>query len=506
MSFGLVGAAMASGFGQGVGKGLEDAQKLNFTKDLEDARQAHDDLRQQRGLDAQSALQEKTMTHAEKLQTSQFAANIKLHDLQNVFTHSENELGRNATAEAATKHADLTKELQAATLAANKEIATNSMSHADRQDQTKFGQQVALAGIVREAAKDGYTVQTGADGSLFKLDGHGNLSPVMQDGKPFKGLHDWTGSQKALGEIMTVMIKGNDRELQNPLIAPERRDSLQKENHTLYQNMTRMADPENRYGMQDKAAVPPGLKAATPDQAASYMKANAQRLQDPTNHATMVQELVAKGIDPQSVFGAKGTPQSAPVPVPSSDNGLIPGVPEKQGLPPAPGSTKTVPMPDQSTQENMGAAMQGGLVNNAVPPQVTPPPQTAPEPESADTGSQQEAAQELANRQTSPGGLANQGTPPDQRLTPKDLATLLTKDERKSITSLLDKITKPGVKEKPATREDLKDRLLTILGPKYARNNQPPKELVADVNALMAQLLPAQPDMSGNGYKYAVTP
>lgn len=150
--------------------------------------------------------------------------------------------------------------------------------------------------------------------------------------------------------------------------------------------------------------------------------------------------------------------------------------------------------------------MQGGLVNNAVPPQVTPPPQTAPEPESADTGSQQEAAQELANRQTSPGGLANQGTPPDQRLTPKDLATLLTKDERKSITSLLDKITKPGVKEKPATREDLKDRLLTILGPKYARNNQPPKELVADVNALMAQLLPAQPDMSGNGYKYAVTP
>ena len=89
-------------------------------------------------------------------------------------------------------------------------------------------------------------------------------------------------------------------------------------------------------------------------------------------------------------------------------------------------------------------------------------------------------------------------------LTPKDLTTLLTKDQKLSIAGLVKKIQSPAVSEKPATRADLQDYLLKTLGPLYAQNGQPIKELVTDVDQLMASLLPSQKDMSGNGYRYAI--
>jgi hypothetical protein len=76
-----------------------------------------------------------------------------------------------------------------------------------------------------------------------------------------------------------------------------------------------------------------------------------------------------------------------------------------------------------------------------------------------------------------------------EKITPNHLRTLLTAEHKKEIGELKKRVENPGT-EKPATPEQLKDRVTEILKPIYEKNGQGSADLADGVEAFMQVLLP----------------
>lgn len=75
-------------------------------------------------------------------------------------------------------------------------------------------------------------------------------------------------------------------------------------------------------------------------------------------------------------------------------------------------------------------------------------------------------------------------------ISPDNLRSLLTTDQKLAIARMQERVLKPGKTEKPATPGQLQDLLIKVLGPIYRDNGQGPGDLAEGVNQMMKTLLP----------------
>lgn len=567
---GLVDAGVLSGIGQGLSKGFSDAAQIimqdklqkdrsKTALDMESMRQQHEDLRQERTIEAQKAYQDRGLSHAEKMQREGFANTLTVHNLDNDLRMLLEDKRYLHDTETQTRAQVLQREIESARLSQAKEIAENSLKSHEKISDEDRASRLTLAKMAIEAqAKKGQLIPK-EDGTVMLLRENGE-SEILNDpstGKPFKGIRDLPASAKAMGEVISTMIKGNDYLMKNPMLLRPEREALKAENDKLYKNMQTLFGLEGKLGTKEAAE---GLKTLSDAQIKSILSDNAPRLKTPEDYARLAEDVRKMGFDPSGLLQQSGasapassteTPKASPPPF----SLLAPGVTREGGM-------VSVPGPNADQQQQMEAALAASKQPQAVPAPTEAPSPTAVAGMSATSGMTAMSGptavpgltaapgmtavpgpQAVAGPQAVSGPTATSGpisiegvadpsselptpqtsqseTPEgpvynglvggktekaaDRSLTPKDLAELLTKDQKAKISSMVARIQSPGVKEKPPTRQDLQDLLIKTFGPIYAKNNQSPKELVEDVRELMKELLPSQKDMSGNNYKYKV--
>lgn len=139
------------------------------------------------------------------------------------------------------------------------------------------------------------------------------------------------------------------------------------------------------------------------------------------------------------------------------------------------------------------ATPRKGMIAAVRAPGITDPDGTQPvtdstEPVPTDFDGQQATQDAIATEAGSKTQPTSRRTP--RPISPENLRSLLTSDQKLAIAKMRERVLKPGKTEKPATPGQLQDLLIKILGPLYRDNGQGPGDLAEGVKQMMNTLLP----------------
>lgn len=191
-------AGMLQGGGQALGAVGSELTKAGTTATLQDQRDAMENARAQKNLDAQKAMHTESINANKGLQTERLAADV---------TNADTNYKRNTEMQGLTfgHQEQLAKDAQDAGMKHAQMVIDNQSKEADltREQQTKY--HVAAMGIAKEtlrAQTNGVgQLQALADGTIMKVMKDGTSS-LLTDGKgvPVKGLSDITKTQQIIAE------------------------------------------------------------------------------------------------------------------------------------------------------------------------------------------------------------------------------------------------------------------------------------------------------------------
>ena len=280
MGFGLVGAGMLAGLGQGITHAVDQTTAMKMQEDrdkrmmdLELMRQDFETKRDDKKLAAQKELEESGWTHREKMQGAGFAHTEKMQELQQEYDglKQARSFGHDAAMEGERQR--LARELEKSKRDSAFEIAKMSTDEAHdfhtksielQREELKI--RASMVKVQREALKAHQVPQIREDGTLALVDPITGKATTVVDpetNKPFKGLKDLPAANKAMIDVLGTMIKSNDYIMKNPMISDERLNELKQENDVMKDQISKISGLSEKMGAASTASeeVTPAFKA-----------------------------------------------------------------------------------------------------------------------------------------------------------------------------------------------------------------------------------------------------
>lgn len=504
--------------------------------------------RETRGYAHAEKLAAESQQNARDMQASGFEQQDRLTDKTN--KHADDTLGKTQgfTASENEKTRDQHKADQIqARLITERTLANAEEGTASTREHQEATERIARAQLA--ATRDKATLMPMSDGTIYRVDAQGKVLGKAMDpdtGKPLAGVKDLPATTKLLVEVNKTLIQQKGEQLKNQSLLPEERASINAEMTRLKVDIegllgrapaksgpTQIVDPAATPKASDAMTAKGGPSTPAPgadehlaklrqeaDQRAAALKSSTQQAGQaamdaenpgavasvaPANRdlATPTPAQMAKmerqkprGMqqpgepdDPQGLLAAvkspppPPTPQSAALPrelpraaAPTAVAGQPPMV-EPEMLDPNGPADPFVSTQSANVPRELQRAAPGGLLAASKPPMAEPG-ITDPNGPPVESGA--------------PPAKASQ--PTGRALTPKDLQSLLTTDQKAAIVDMQRRIRSNGISEKPATPGQLQNLLIQTYGPIFQRNNQSPAELADAIDMMMQTLLPERPN------------
>lgn len=350
MGFGLVGAGMLAGLGQGITHAVDQTTAMKMQEDrdkrmmdLELMRQDFETKRDDKKIAAQKELEESGWTHREKMQSAGFAHTEKMQELQQEYDGLKQARGFGHDAAMEAERQRLSRELEKSKRDSAFEIAKMSTDEAHDFHTESIAVQrkelrirADMVKVQREALKAHQVPQIREDGTLALVDPVTGKATTVVDpetNKPFKGLKDLPAANKAMIDVLGTMIKSNDYIMKNPMISDERLNELKQENDVMKDQISKIS------GLADKMGTPAAAEEVSPAFKAwadKYFKGNIK---------------AAKKYASENA-GSTATPPSSVTPTPSL------AMPTPSPGPIRQGGVITLPPPSAEEQERMQRSLQ----------------------------------------------------------------------------------------------------------------------------------------------------
>lgn len=539
-------AGMVSGAGEGLGKAAQQAMSHYGASQLQKERDAMEMRRLELMEDNATAREVRGQEFQRGLQQERIGADLLNRSLER--DHSDSVLDksqgftREETEKTRRQHRDdqaQALELAQATLAQGDQRLANDKAH---QDAT-----IKLAQAQLQAQKDEVSLQPLGDGTYMRINAQGEVLGRAVDpdtNTPLQGTKDLSATTKLMVDINKTMIQFKGEQLKNPGLLPDERSAINGDIDRLKQNIEQLLGmaPEKKgpvqiidpaakspAGPESTIAKPPPTPApgaeeylaqlrADADQRAAALKVRTQTqgqaAMDASNpssssvqtaavprklpRAAAPSGMIAKA-DPMQQFETnqpanfpreldRATPQpEAPAPVAQQPDIVDPKQAELQ--------VRTTPGQPAATFALTGQpdAPRRGMLAKVQEPDILDPDGTQAAEEGMEPAvTDFEGIQALRDADTL--GTEEKIQPArrtgSRPISPDNLRSLLTRDQRREIIDMRERIVKPGITEKPATPGQLQDLLLEILGPLYRDNGQGPGDLADGVIHMMDTLLP----------------
>lgn len=239
MGRGLIGSAMLSGLGQGLGEAAKTGMNVVGASMLQRERNEMEmrkaalletsaNAREQRGYAHSEKLAQDAQANARTMQKETIAHADRAQD--KTLAHDDDKLGR--TQDFTREENDKTREQHRADQLQAKDIAEKTLAQGDerlKNDKEYHSASIRIAQGQLDAAKDKATLMPMSDGSIYRVDAQGKVLGKALDpetGKPLQGTKDLPATTKLLVEVNKTMIQQLGEQLKNQSLLPEERSTI----------------------------------------------------------------------------------------------------------------------------------------------------------------------------------------------------------------------------------------------------------------------------------------
>lgn len=543
MGRGLIGSAMLSGLGQGLGEAAKTGMNVVGASMLQRERNEMEmrkaalletsaNAREQRGYAHSEKLAQDAQANARTMQKETIAHADRAQD--KTLAHDDDKLGR--TQDFTREENDKTREQHRADQLQAKDIAEKTLAQGDerlKNDKEYHSASIRIAQGQLDAAKDKATLMPMSDGSIYRVDAQGKVLGKALDpetGKPLQGTKDLPATTKLLVEVNKTMIQQLGEQLKNQSLLPDERSTISAQMTRLKGDIesllgrapvksgaTQIIDPAATVQAPDATTAKGDKPAPAPKEKiglAGYLEENRDKLDSylaslPKGPGDDVAggyvdekraELQARADAIRKQGGTAPTPptQTASLTDPASPpSGLLAAAASPQpaatprelpraAAPPAAASRPPMAEPDIIDPNGPPDPLASDKPAN-LPREL----ERAAPPTGLMAAAQKPTAEPPAPKsEPKPAGLQPAANPVRKALTQSDLQKLLTVEQKEAIVDMQKRVRSDGINVQPATEQKFRSLLINIYGPILQQSGYTPAELVENIDSLMDTLLP----------------